>query len=182
MLNSEITKQARAALVGKWPLAIATFLVFALINSVGGMIALIIGGPMLLGASIFTLNIANKKEAEIGQIFQGFQRFAESLVAYLLMIVYVVLWSLLFIIPGIIAGLAYSQTFYILAEDQKISGSEALKKSKQMMQGKKWQFFCLNLRFVGWTILCVFTLGIGFLWLIPYMQVSFAEFYKSLKK
>lgn len=182
MKNSEITKGAREALAGNWGLAIAGFIIFTLLNSVGGVIALIIGGPLALGAAIFSLNIANKKQAELSQLFEGFSRFAEALVAYLLMVLYIVLWSLLFIVPGIIAAISYSQTFYILAEDKKISGNDALKKSKDLMYGKKWQYFCLGLRFLGWMILCVFTLGIGFLWLMPYMQVSYANFYKSLKK
>ena len=97
------------------------------------------------------------------------------------MVVFVFLWALLLIIPGIIAAIAYSQTFYILAEDDTIGSMDALRKSKEMMIGYKWKYFCLGLRFIGWALLCVLTLGIGFLWLSPYIQVSYAKFYEDLK-
>ena len=84
-------------------------------------------------------------------------------------------------IAGIIAAIAYSQTFYILAEDDTIGSMEALRKSKEMMNGYKWKYFCLGLRFIGWALLCVLTVGIGFLWLSPYIQVSYAKFYEDLK-
>ena len=84
-------------------------------------------------------------------------------------------------IAGIIAAIAYSQTFYILAEDDTIGSMEALRKSKEMMNGYKWKYFCLGLRFIGWVLVCVLTLGIGVLWLSPYIQVSYAKFYEDLK-
>ena len=85
------------------------------------------------------------------------------------------------IIPGIIKAIAYSQLFYILAEDPDISAQDALRKSEAMMYGHKWQYFWLVLSFIGWSILCILTLGIGYLWLIPYMNVSFANFYMDVK-
>jgi uncharacterized membrane protein len=128
------------------------------------------------------LNLSRKKKIDFIQIFDGFKRhIAESIVAYLLMVLFVALWSLLFIIPGIIAAVSYSQTFFILTEDNKISGYDALKKSREMMVGYKWRYFCLVLRFTGWVLLSILTLGIGFLWLIPYMEVSLAGFYDELK-
>lgn len=72
-------------------------------------------------------------------------------------------------------------TFFIIADDNSIDGFEALKKSKQMMKGYKWKYFCLNLRFLGWLVLCILSLGIGFLWLIPYVQVTNANFYEDIK-
>ena len=58
---------------------------------------------------------------------------------------------------------------------------DALRKSKEMMDGYKWKYFCLGLRFIGWALLCVLTLGIGILWLSPYVQVSYAKFYEDVK-
>lgn len=101
--------------------------------------------------------------------------------AYWLMILFVVLWSLLLIIPGIIAAFSYAMVFFIIADDSSIGVSEALKKSKVMMKGYKWKYFCLSWRFLGWAILSVLSCGIGFLWLFPYMQISFAKFYEDLK-
>lgn len=97
------------------------------------------------------------------------------------MILFIVLWSFLLIIPGIIAAYGYSLIFFILADEPSIGISEALKKSKAMMRGYKWKYFCLSFRFFGWVILSILSCGIGFLWLAPYMQVSFAKFYEDLK-
>lgn len=179
--NAVLTRNAREALVGNWPLAIGTFLAFGLLSSIGGGVALILGGPLQLGASIFSLNITRKNNPDFANLFDGFKRFAESLIAYLLMVIYVMLWALLLIIPGIIAAIAYSQTFFLLADNPELKGTDALKQSREMMSGYKWKYFCLGLRFFGWALLCLLTLGIGFLWLIPYIQVSYAEFYEDLK-
>jgi len=85
-------------------------------------------------------------------------------------------------LPGIIAGYRYSMALYILNDNPKISPMDAIKASKEMMKGYKWKLFCLQLSFVGWALLCsIFTLFIGFLWLIPYIQTSIANFYQNLK-
>lgn len=184
MTNGQITAQAREALQGHWGDAIAGVLIYSLMVSAANgafPLGLVIGGPLSLGLAIFSLNIIRKKEANIAQLLDGFKVFAESLLAFLLVTVYIVLWSLLLIIPGIIAALSYAQVFYIMADEAGISGTEAIKKSKQMMSGYKWKLFCLGFRFFGWAILCIFTLGIGFLWLMPYAQVSYAAFYEDLK-
>ena len=179
--NKILMTKARESISGQWGLVILSFLVSGLLASVGGPIGLAIGGAIQLGITIFSLNIARRNKIEFQQIFEGFNRFVESLVAYLLMLLFILLWSLLFIIPGIIAAISYSQTFFILADDKKITGVDALKKSKKMMIGHKWKYFCLGFRFFGWFILSILTMGIGFLWLIPYFSVSFANFYEDIK-
>jgi uncharacterized membrane protein len=93
----------------------------------------------------------------------------------------ILLWLLLLIVPGIIAAISYSQTFFILAEDNTIRPSEAIEKSKKMMDGNKLKYFYLCLRFLGLGLLCILTLGIGFLWLAPYIQVTNAKFYDDIK-
>tara|TARA_B100000787_G_scaffold95521_1_gene70516 strand:+ start:19168 stop:19758 length:591 start_codon:yes stop_codon:yes gene_type:complete len=186
--NKKLMAEAIEALSGNWGLAVVTFLVYTiivtivqLIPTIGSVILIFIQGPMLIGVAMFSLSLSRKEEARLEQIFDGFQNYGRALGAYLLMVVFILLWMLLLIIPGIIAAIAYSQTFYILAEDDTIDGMGALEKSKQMMDGFKWKYFCLGLRFIGWTLLCVLTFGIGFLWLIPYMQVSKAKFYEDIK-
>lgn len=180
--NRELTSKARQSLSANWGLAVGAFFIFMMINSIGNEVSLIIGGAMQLGASIVALNFARGKKVELSQLFDGFKNFANSLVAYLLMTLFILLWSLLLIIPGIIAAIAYSQTFFILADDKKISGSDALKKSREMMKGYKGKYFMLCLRFTGWFLLSILTLGIGFLWFVPYVSVSFANFYDDIKK
>ena len=186
--NKELMAEARASLSGNWGLAIATFLVYGIIISifqviptVGSVLALFIAGPMLVGVSMFSLSLSRGESARLEQIFEGFKNYGTVLGAYLLMVLFIFLWMLLLIIPGIIAAIAYSQTFYILAEDDTIGSMDALKKSKEMMDGYKWKYFCLGLRFIGWALLCILTLGIGFLWLSPYIQISYAKFYEDIK-
>lgn len=135
---------------------------------------------MLLGLAIFSLHLSRGQEAKVAQIFEGFSDFVRAFVAYILMCVFILLWALLLIVPGIIAALGYSQTFYILAEDKSITGPEALKKSKAMMMGHKMKLFLLGLSFIGWFLLGILTAGIGFLWILPYFQVTMAKFYQDI--
>jgi uncharacterized membrane protein len=114
-------------------------------------------------------------------IFEGFNDFGRSFVAVLLTSIYILLWTLLLIIPGIIAGLSYSMVYFILAENPTISPMDAIRQSKEMMYGHKTEMFMLSLSFIGWCLLGVLSLGIGFLWIGSYMQTSMAIFYQELK-
>jgi uncharacterized membrane protein len=186
--NKILMQQARETLAGKWGIAIGTFALYAIImivlgsiHKVGGIINLIVGGPMALGISTFSLSFSRGTGTKLNQIFEGFKRFETSLVAYLIMILFTLLWSLLLIVPGIIASISYSQTFFILVDEPSVGGREAVRRSKKMMNGYKWKYFCLQLRFVGWALLSILTLGIGLLWLVPYMGISRAKFYDDVK-
>ena len=98
-----------------------------------------------------------------------------------LMTVFIFLWSLLLIIPGIIKCFSYAMTPYILEEHPELSANEAIDHSRAMMKGHKFDLFWLILSFIGWLILSCFTFGLGFFWLIPYMQTSIASFYEDVK-
>jgi uncharacterized membrane protein len=136
---------------------------------------------MMVGLAVFSQSYARKdKQPQIDQVFSGFQNFGTGLITYLLMVLYILLWMLLLIIPGIIAALSYSQAFFILADNPSLSASEVLSKSKEIMDGHKLKLFFLGFNFIGWIFLCILTLGIGFLWLIPYMRVSYACFYNEI--
>jgi uncharacterized membrane protein len=182
--NAILMKEARESLSGRWGLAVGVSLVYLIISAI---IApppafLILTGPMTVGFSTFIMAFTRKKESDISQLAAGFQNFGTSLIAYLLMTLYIILWSLLLIIPGIIAAISYSQTYFIIAEEKSIDPMEALRKSQEMMKGLKWKYFCLLLRFTGWFILSALTLGIGFVFLFPYIQVTLAKFYDDVKK
>jgi uncharacterized membrane protein len=186
--NKILMKQARESLAGKWGLAVGTTVVYFLINiaigslrNPGRLFSLLLSGPFLVGVSFFFLSISRGKEAKLEQIFGGFKRFGRSLVTYVLVAVFVLLWTLLLIVPGIIAAISYSQTFFILADDETIGAREAMKKSRKMMDGYKWKYFCLELRFIGWLLLSILTVGVGFIFLFPYMQTSMAKFYDDIK-
>jgi uncharacterized membrane protein len=187
--NSILMAQARECLSDKWGLVIGTFVVYtviiipiSLIPVVGWIISILIGGPMSIGIAIFTLSVSRKQDAQLAQIFEGFQKFSVGLAAYLLIAAFVILWMLLLIIPGIIAALSYSMTYFIIADNNSIGALDAITKSKEMMRGNKWKLFCLGFRFFGWGLLCILSVGIGFLWLYPYMMVSFAQFYDDIKR
>jgi len=190
--NLDLMKMARESLKGNWGLAIGTFLVyFIIMGFLQGMAeyypmialgTLLITGPMALGLALFSLTIARDQNARLKQIFDGFNNFGTALGAYLLIIIFVLLWMLLLIIPGIIAAISYSMTFYIIADDPTIGPLDAIDKSKQMMYGYKLKFFIMYLMFFGMGLLCILTLGIGFLWLIPFIQVTTAKFYDDIKE
>ncbi len=186
--NGLLMVQAREALRGRWGVAVGgTFLYLAvgtllvLPKNIGNVLAIFAEGAMLLGLTVFSLSLARKQESNVSQVFSGFNDFLRALVTYLLMILFISLWTLLLIIPGIIAAFAYSQVFYILAEDKNIKPMDALRKSKEMMKGHKADLLFLGLRFLGWFLLSILTLGIGLLWVMPYFQITMALFYDKIK-
>lgn len=95
----------------------------------------------------------------------------------LLVGIYTFLWTLLLIIPGIIAAFSYAMTPYILEENPYMPINEAIRQSKVMMYGNKWRLFCLEISFIGWALLSVLTCGIGFLWLAPYINAAECAFF-----
>ena len=183
--NKKIMQEARKSLEGRWKLVISTYFIFFLITisiqSSAYILGLIVNGTLYLGLSIFLLSFLRKKEAKLMQIFEGFPKFDVALFTYIRRYMYIFLWTLLFIVPGIVAALKYSQTFFIMADNPKMKAKEILAKSMEMMDGYKWKLFCLYLRFLGWTLLSILTCGIGFIWLLPYIAVSRARFYEDIK-
>lgn len=186
--NSEIRYAARERLKGNWGMAVlVTFLytaistVISAIPVVGYIAPLILTGPLVFGVYAYFLYIVRGEQAEIGAMFSGFQKFGPTLVLYLLQVVFVLLWSLLLIVPGIIAAFRYSLAFFIMHDNPGIGAMEALRQSSEMMKGYKGKLFMLYLSFIGWALLSIVTLGIGFLWLFPYMTAALAAFYEQLK-
>ena len=94
---------------------------------------------------------------------------------------FTILWSLLLVIPGIIKSYSYAMTSFILKDEPEMKNNAAIEKSMAMMEGSKMKLFMLDLSFIGWAILCIFTLGIGLLFLQPYVAISRAAFYEDLK-
>ena len=176
--------RARGSLRGKWGLAMGGAVIYVLVALAVGVVPIlgaIVTGAMSIGLARFALALARKAPAKISDIFSGFDRFGVGFGAYLLQGVFVMLWSLLLIVPGIIAALSYAVTYYVISEEPTIGPLEAITKSKHLMRGHKWELFCLGFRFVGWMLLCVLSLGIGFLWLIPYILVTMAHFFDDIK-
>ncbi|MBN1760016.1 MAG: DUF975 family protein [Chitinispirillaceae bacterium] len=184
--NQTLMTRARESLKGNWGIVVGVTLVYFLITAIAGspkfikIAGFIIGGPMALGYQIFFLSLIRRKNITFGMLFEGFNNFLTALGAYVLMIIFVILWLLLLIVPGIIAAMSYSLTWFIIADNPAIGPLEAIRKSKQMMMGHKWKLFYLSCRFWAWILLGFVTAGIGFLWIGPYMMASFAHFYQDL--
>lgn len=184
--NAELTRQARERLAGNWGPAVGVCLVSNLISMatgllpfVGSIAAYLIAGPLTLGLALFFLALLRRGEFRMSMLFEGFSRFTPALGTYLLSLLLILLWGLLLIVPGLIVAYAYSMAFFVLADNPGMRPMEALRRSSEIMRGRKWKLFCLHLRFVGWGLLCLLTFGIGFLWLLPYVQTASAAFYED---
>ena len=142
----------------------------------------IIGGAVELGICAYFSKRALGEEADVKDEFSYFKYFGKALGLRVVMSVFIFLWSLLFVVPGIIAAYRYAMATYIMAEHPQMGIMEAIDASKQMMDGNKWSLFCLEFSFIGWAFLCVFTCGIGDLFLTPYTQMATAHFYMNLSR
>jgi uncharacterized membrane protein len=205
--NKELMAEARMTLSGNWGLAIVGYVLFSvLIGSISlfmqasiiftgatgssssanlatllfSVVFLLISGPLTVGYFSFFLGIAQDGEAKLESLFFGFKRFWASFGIYFLSGIFIFLWTLLLVIPGIIAAYRYAMVYFIVADDEDVGPLEAIGQSKEMMKGNKWKLFCLQWRFFWWMLLCS-VLPIGYLWLVPYMQTSFAKFYEDVR-
>lgn len=116
----------------------------------------------------------------LGTLFGHFKHWKTAVATIYLRALYVYLWSLLFFIPGIIASYSYCMAEYLLAENPSLTATQALSLSKEMMYGNRWRLFCLELSFLGWSLLNVLTLGVGSLWLNPYIEAAHAAFFRDI--
>lgn len=135
-----------------------------------------------MGFVVIFLKNLRGEGLEVGKMFDGFQDYGRILGTMLLIAVYTFLWTLLLVIPGIIKSYSYRMTIYVLNDQPELSFNGAIEKSMDMMKGHKMKLFLLDLSFIGWALLSIITLGIGVLWLYPYMLSASAAFYEDLKK
>ena len=122
------------------------------------------------------------EDVKIEGLFDGFKDYGRVFLTSLLQNIYTFLWTLLLIIPGIIKSIAYSQTFFVLKDNPELKNNAAIERSMAMMEGHKMEYFCLMLSFIGWILLSILTLGIGLLWVTPYMSTAMAHFYEYVKE
>lgn len=167
------------------PTAILLFLmigfVFFIITALIFVTSAMMYGVFRYGAAKYSLKKIRGEETSIKDIFSGFQKFGTVAKAGILVHLYIMLWSFLFFVPGIIKSFSYSQTFYLLADDPKLSASEAITKSRQIMDGYKWNRFVLGLSLLGWNILNGMSGGIaGVFWINPYIEFTYAGYYNEL--
>ena len=188
MRSKDYRQRAWAALSNKWGTVVLAMLIVVLLSGaingipgVGQVASLILSGPLQLGFVIVIMKVLKDEVVDVSNVFDGFKDFMSSFLLYLLNTNFVTLWSLLFVIPGIIASYSYSMSYYILKDNPGMDANEARKASIEMMKGHKWQLFCLEFSFIGWIILSILTFGILTLWVGPYMETAKAAFYEELK-
>ena len=192
---------AKKSLRGRWTDAVIFALLYSLImaaiNSLAGgrlesnrlttmnwvfmTIQMLVSGAFAYGLDKYYLYIAKGIKVGFGMLVDGFSQFGKVFVLWLLMALKVFAWSLLFVVPGIIATIRYSQAWRILIDNPKMTPSEAIQASCEMMQGHKMDYFILGLSFIGWVVVSILTFGIGFFWLLPYADVTASHFYLDIR-
>ena len=209
-LNSELRAQARERLEGQWgTFVLMTFLMlviqtilqipgyigsllevlspenvlaslsFSNISNILSLLAL----PLSWGLTVSLLRNHREESVDLENLFDGFRggRYTRVFCALFLVQLFTILWTLLLIIPGIMKAFSYALTPYILLDEPELTARQAITRSCEIMQGRRWKLFCLSLSFIGWGILSLLTFGIGFLWLAPYMNASIAAFYEDAR-
>lgn len=186
--NSDIRAEARTKLTGQWNNGAVVMLIFFLIHSgvpaipvIGSVAWLFLTGPFSLGLAYVFLRVVRGEGFSFEMMFKGLYDYGRCFVAGLLVLVYTLLWSLLLIVPGIIASLSYSMTFFIMADNPRLSADEAISQSKQLMYGHKTELFMLCLSFFGWFLLGIAGMGIPFFWIGAYYYSALAVFYEEIK-
>lgn len=161
---------------------VVVMLLSSLVPFVGFVVAIFAVSVLAIGYQFIFLDVYQGKPLDGKTVLEPLHNYGRYLGGYVLFCVYVFLWSLLFYIPGIIKLLSYSMTFYIMRDNPEMSGEQAIRRSMEMMDGYKMDLFWLLLSFIGWILLCVVTLGIGSLWVRPYISTTMAAFYEYVKK
>lgn len=192
--SAEYRATALNVLSGKWSAPVIYTLVFlvaacivagvmSIIPVVGGILASFVILPLAWAFAVAFLRLyRGGNEFAIMSLAEGYQNDFKRLFCTLgLKYIYTYLWTLLFIIPGIIKGYSYALTEYILEDDKEIENNAAIEKSMAMMEGHKMELFLLDLSFIGWYLLAMLTFGIGLLWVTPYQYTARAAFYEDLK-
>ena len=162
----------------KYNQSLSTTLLLILINIL--ITALL--APLDIGIISFFLKLSNNQSVKVSELFSKFNIFLKTVGLIFLTSIKIFLWSLLFIVPGIIASLNYSQAYFIMAQNSDVGIVEAIELSKQMMKGEKGKLFVLGLSFIGWIILAALTLGILLIYVYPYMTTTLANFYNTVSK
>ena len=189
---SEYRRRAREALEGNifgntWLFMVLVVLVTGAILSVSGIIfigPLLLIGPISIGICSYTLHVVRNtdKKNKIDPLLDGFRgSVGNSILVGLLATIFTALGSLLFVIPGIVKAIAYSQCYFIALEHPEYDANTCITESRKMMNGHKWEYFCLQFSFIGWMIVGSFCLGVGTLWVSAYMNAANAAFYEDLK-
>ncbi len=184
--RSEIKNEAKTILSANYGPILGEMLLVGLLSSLAGAVVvgpIIVGPPLAVGfyEGIRLLWQGKKKE----RMFTGFEedKFGRSIGGMVIMVVFIWLWSMLLIVPGIIKAFAYSMTPFIISDSKGISATDAITLSKKMTQGHKGELFVFMLSYFGWMLLSGLTFGLLAIFYVgPYMATAFGGYYTELKQ
>ena len=187
--SSEFRRRARELLGGQifsseWLYALIVSLIGGIILNAVGALAIILAGPISVGIYKYYIERARRNIGydNLGVALDGVRaNVGENIVAGLLVTVFTFLWSLLFVVPGIVKAYSYSMTYYIRCDNPSLTAKQAIDESRRIMNGNKWRLFCLHISFLGWIIVGTLCLGIGVFWVNAYIKAAEAEFYQEIK-
>lgn len=158
-------------------------LVTAVMPIAGYVVIWVLTPPLVIGYTLVFLNVTYGEKPRVSTLVDGYRNyFGKSIVLYLLYTLFIILWMLLLVIPGIIKSYAYAMCFNILAENPNMTAREALKESELIMKGHKFEYFVLQLSFIPWILLTCITFGIAGIYVEPYMQLTMTNFYHNIKR
>ena len=198
-INQTYKNRALDSLEGKWgTAAVATLIIAIITGGISTVITLPMGSdtvaglstngiwsllclPLEWGFTVYFLSLIRQEDIRYERLFEGYKDFIRTFLMEFLYCLAVAVGTCLFIVPGIILGIGLCMAPYILKDDPQISAMDSLMKSWQITQGHKMKLFWLGLSFIGWIILSLMTLGIGFFLLAPYMEATFAHYYEDIK-
>ena len=192
MTRAELKRNARHKLGGKlfgsnWVNAVLVIAIFYILTGTvngiagfGSLIMLVLGGPLSYGvAKLYLQQCDNGQKMNPGEIFKGFSEdFGGNFILYLLRTVFIALWSLLLVIPGIVKMYSYSMAFLVKADHPSYDWRQCLDASRELTYGHKWELFMLDLSFIGWEIVGSLCLGIGTFWVNAYREATIVEYYR----
>ena len=206
--SKEFRQRARTSLKGKYPNAVAVCFFINIVLFISGIASMLgrnISGQIinqtlasfssvltflmtLLIENPFTIGVNNyfikntDSQPEFFDIFSGFKKnYKNNVKIMFIKQIKIMLWSFLFVIPGIIKSYEYAMVPYILADNPELEEADVFVLSKNMMMGNKFALFRLEFSFFGWMLLASLPLGLGMIFLLPYMNAATAEFYKEIK-
>ena len=147
------------------------------ISSGTNILSVFYTGHIMVGLIIISSKIHNDVKPEVNDLFKGFKNYGGVLGVYILQNIYIALWSLLFVIPGLVKTYSYAMSLYIINDNPNKGIKDCITESRKMMDGNKWKLFCLDFSYIGWYLLSGFTFGILLLWVLPKHEYARYLFY-----
>ncbi len=171
-----------------WLMAGVVCLIVGAISGLVGSVVPYVGSYIVVGvmsygmAYVFLNQSRDQQPINISDVFIAFNSdFLEYFLLGLMISLFTALWSLLFVIPGIVKGYAYAMAYYIKVDNPEMGWKECIDESQKMMEGHKMELFVLDLTFIGWIFVGAFTCGIGFFWVAPYINAAHVKFYETIR-